>query len=535
MFGNGGIGNPWDRESLENGNLPARSLTTSMVCAATAWLARAMGGAAWPVGLAPLSGPAATAGLALAALALLGIASVHLMRLYAARSRLLEKLEIELAERKKAEEALRESEGFYHSLVESLPQTILRKDLEGRFTFVSAKFSHELGKPFEEILGKTDFDFFPPELAEKYRRDDRRVIQTGEILDTVEEHVTPQGERLYVQVVKTPLYAPDGQVIGMQGIFWDVTSRMQAEEQLRLQNLRLQEMARSEHEAHQELKLAQSRLVQQEKLASLGLLVAGVAHEINNPLSFVTNNLAVLDRDLGDVLRLLEMLQQSNGSDPAGAIRAFREEADIDYTVKNLPNLIQRTREGLRRIQQIVSDLRVFARLDEGDLSEVDLNAGIESTVTIALGHAKKKGIRLETDLQPLPLVSCYAAKINQVVLNLLTNAIDACQEGGKVTVRSRPEPGGARIEVCDTGCGISPEVRERIFDPFFTTKPVGQGTGLGLSISYAIVADHGGTIDVESEPGQETRFTIHLPQHPPAGRRAGRETIPAAGTGAAT
>jgi signal transduction histidine kinase len=317
-------------------------------------------------------------------------------------------------------------------------------------------------------------------------------------------------------VIKTPLYNADGRIIGMQGIFWDVTERKLAEEQLRLQNERLAEMARSEHQAHEDLKRAQGQLVQQEKLASLGLLVAGVAHEINNPLAFVINNIAVLERDLGDVLRLLKLYEGTDGpAASAEAIGRFREEADIAYTLSNLPDLLQRTREGLRRIQRIVSDLRAFGRVDEGELSEVELNAGIESTITIALGHAKKKGVVIATELGPLPRVTCYAAKINQVILNLLTNAIDACDNGGHVTVRTRPEGDGVRVEVEDDGCGILPNVRDRIFDPFFTTKPIGHGTGLGLSITYGFIQDHGGTIGVESEPGEGARFIIHLPLRP--------------------
>jgi PAS domain S-box-containing protein len=459
--------------------------------------------------LIPIDQPGTLAAIALLAAAGLVLAIAFFVRLYRARARLL-------TQRQRVEAALRESEVFYHSLVESLPQTILRKDIEGHFTFANNRFCQELGRPLEEIVGKTDYDFFPRDLAEKYRRDDRRVIETGQAIDVVEEHVTPGGERLYVQVIKTPLYGPDGRVIGMQGIFWDVTGRKLAEEQLRHQNELLQEMARSEHQAHEALKRAQSQLVQQEKLASLGLLVAGVAHEINNPLAFVINNLAVLERDLGDVLRLLQLYESADGQpDSAEAIRRFRDRADIDYTLANLPDLLKRTREGLRRIQRIVSDLRAFGRVDEGELIEVDLNAGIESTVTIALGHAKKKGVSIETDLAPLPRVSCYAAKINQVILNLLTNAIDACDSGGHVVVRTRPEAGGVRIEVADNGCGIPAAVRDRIFDPFFTTKPVGQGTGLGLSITYGIIQDHGGTIEVESEPGQGTCFTIRLPLRP--------------------
>src|SRR5262249_10224498 len=150
----------------------------------------------------------------------------------------------------------------------------------------------------DQIAGKTDFDFYPSELAEKYRADDRRVIASGAVLEVVEDHVGMHGERQFVQVIKTPLRDASGGVIGVQGIFSDVTERRRAEEQLVLQNIKLQEMARSEREAHAALKQAQSQLVQQEKLASLGLIVAGVAHEINNPVAFVTNNVAVLGRDV---------------------------------------------------------------------------------------------------------------------------------------------------------------------------------------------------------------------------------------------
>ena len=154
------------------------------------------------------------------------------------------------AERRQAERALRQTEVFYHSLVETIPQMILCKDLDGRFTFANQKFCAELGTTLEEIMGKTDLDFFPKELAEKYRRDDKEVLESGQVLDVVEEHVTPKGEKLYVQVMKTPLFGPDGKPIGIQGIFWDVTERMHAEEKLKEQNVTLQELAESEREAH---------------------------------------------------------------------------------------------------------------------------------------------------------------------------------------------------------------------------------------------------------------------------------------------
>ena len=456
-------------------------------------------------------------GVALIALPTLATAA-YAWKLSRSHRRLRSALEQQLAETRATEQALRESEAFYHSLVESLPQSILRKDLSGRFTFCNRNFSVELGHTPREVLGKDDFAFFPAELAAKYRDDDAAVIEAGVPLETVEEHSTPGGKVLYVHVTKTPIRDADGQIIGIQGIFSDVTERKRNEEQLQAQNLLLREMAASERRAHEALKVTQSRMVQSEKLAGLGQMVAGVAHEINNPLAFVSNNVAVLQRDLAELLDVLGLYERGEvglGScDPAllGEIRDRRERVDLDYTIGNLPRLLDRTRDGLGRIQQIVKDLRIFARLDEGILNEVDLNEGVSSTITIVQGHAKKKRVQIEKDLGPLPAMTCFGAKLNQVVMNLVMNAIDACPEGGTVTVRTRAEDDGVRLDVVDTGSGIPPEIRERIFDPFFTTKPVGVGTGLGLSISYGIVQDHGGKIEVDSTPGQGSRFTVRLP-----------------------
>jgi PAS domain S-box-containing protein len=455
--------------------------------------------------------------VALIALPTLGTVA-YAWRLNRSHRKLRSALEKQLAETRATEQALRESEAFYHSLVESLPQSILRKDLNGRFTFCNRNFSVELGRTPQEVLGKDDFAFFPAELAAKYRDDDAAVIEAGVPLETVEEHSTPGGKVLYVHVTKTPIRDADGQIIGIQGIFSDVTERKRNEEQLQAQNLLLREMAASERQAHEDLKVTQSRMVQSEKLAGLGQMVAGVAHEINNPLAFVSNNVAVLQRDLAELLEILALYESGEpglGScEPAllTEIRDRRERVDLDYTIGNLPRLLDRTRDGLGRIQQIVKDLRVFARLDEGILNEVDLNEGIASTITIVQGHAKKKRVQIERDLGPLPAMTCFGAKLNQVVMNLVMNAIDACPEGGTVTVRTRAEDDGVRLDVLDTGTGIPAEIRERIFDPFFTTKPIGVGTGLGLSISYGIVQDHGGKIEVDSTPGQGTRFTVRLP-----------------------
>lgn len=270
--------------------------------------------------------------------------------------------------------------------------------------------------------------------------------------------------------------------------------------------------------AHEELKKAESQLVQSEKLAALGQMVAGVAHEINNPLSFVSNNLAVLQRDVRSLRDLLNLYQEAEAvlstqqSELHARLHELADRMDLTYTLGNLQGLLDRSRDGLKRIQQIVKDLRDFARLDDSDLQEVDLNAGITSTLNIMRNQAKKQEVVLEADLQPLPSVTCYPARINQVVLNLVANAIDACPPGGQVTVSTRAEADVVVIQVADTGSGIAPAIRDKIFDPFFTTKPPGKGTGLGLSISYSIVQAHGGKIDFESTAGQGTRFFVSLP-----------------------
>jgi len=280
----------------------------------------------------------------------------------------------------------------------------------------------------------------------------------------------------------------------------------------------LRESAASERRAHEELKKAQSQMVQSEKLAALGQLVAGVAHELNNPLSFVSNNVAVLQRDVNALRELCELYGQGQSifeqhrPELRARIRELEERIDLDYTLNNLDGLMNRSREGLKRIQHIVKDLRDFARLDESDLHEVDLNAGIESTINIIRGEAKKEQVGLELKLSPLPPVTCYPAKINQVVLNLVTNALDACSPGGKVTVATRAQADGVEITVADDGSGIDPAIREKIFDPFFTTKPQGKGTGLGLSISYGIVQAHGGAIDFEPGVDRGTCFKVRLP-----------------------
>jgi len=288
---------------------------------------------------------------------------------------------------------------------------------------------------------------------------------------------------------------------------------------------RIVELERALAAQNRALREAQAALVQTEKLASLGQLAAGMAHEINNPIAYVANNLAVLRRDVPAALHVLDKYragrEQLRSVAPEIVTEAERLEADIDlpYIRASLPRLFERSLEGLKRVRDIVKNLRDFARLDEAEFKEADLNAALQATLEIASHEIKDKSIDLRTHFAELPPVLCHPGKINQVFLNVLLNAIQASQPGGTIEVQTRPDDtaadGGVVIEVRDSGCGIKPEHFSHIFDPFFTTKPVGQGTGLGLSVSYGIIRDHGGSIEVESEVGRGTLFRIRLPLRP--------------------
>jgi two-component system, NtrC family, sensor kinase len=268
------------------------------------------------------------------------------------------------------------------------------------------------------------------------------------------------------------------------------------------------------HKALRKLQEAQAHLIQSEKMASLGQLVAGVAHEINNPLSYVTNNLAVLDRDVRQVAALMSDYRTHFGEALPDSIREVEERIDLDYTMSNLDRLLKSTRQGLQRVGEIVGGLRDFSRLDEATEKQVDPNDAVRVTVEMVRFHVRHKGVELKVETSPLPMIWCNPGQINQVLLNLIMNAIQAVESGATIVVRTRSLPDSQEIqyEVADNGPGIPDSIRGKIFDPFFTTKPQGVGTGLGLWITYNIVEQHGGRIDLVTEPGKGTTFTVTLP-----------------------
>ncbi|NDP41668.1 MAG: GAF domain-containing protein [Aromatoleum sp.] len=268
---------------------------------------------------------------------------------------------------------------------------------------------------------------------------------------------------------------------------------------------------------------AQNQLIQSEKLASIGQIAAGVAHEINNPVGFVLSNLGALESYVGSLFALAEAADaagaRSTGEpSPEGVSpgQALRDGTDIEFLRTDIAALLAESRDGLGRVKAIVQDLKNFSRGGADESWElVDLHAALESTLNIVRNEIKYKA-RIETRYGALPEVECLPSRLNQVFLNLLVNAGQAIEANGRLLIETGVEGTEAWIAVEDTGCGIPKEHLNRIFEPFFTTKPVGQGTGLGLSLSYSIVRKHGGRIDVDTEVGRGTRFTVRLPLRQP-------------------
>lgn len=277
-------------------------------------------------------------------------------------------------------------------------------------------------------------------------------------------------------------------------------------------------LTRTGHALQQEIderKQLESQLVQSEKLASLGQLAAGVAHEINNPVGFISSNLGALDGYFKQLEQMLDAYRQAAAGQGDDPLDALCQRLDLDYLREDIPTLIRESKEGIGRVVQIVKDLKDFSRVDTDQTWQwANLQHGIDSTLNIVASELKYKADVIK-HYQPLPEIECLASQINQVVMNLVINAAQAMgPERGSITISNGVEGEHVWLEVADNGCGIAPESVQKIFDPFFTTKPVGQGTGLGLSLSYGIVKKHHGTIAVTSELGKGTTFRVVLPIH---------------------
>ncbi len=281
---------------------------------------------------------------------------------------------------------------------------------------------------------------------------------------------------------------------------------------------RVEERTEQLTQALQDLKETQGQLIQTEKMSSLGQMVAGVAHEINNPVNFIYGNLECANNYFQDLLTLVSLYQEYYPN-PEQIIEETIEEIDLEYLTQDLSKLLSSMKIGSKRIREIVLSLRNFSRLDEAEMKEVDIHEGIENTLLI-LNHRLKKGFEVIKNYEDLPMIECYPAQLNQVFMNIISNSIDALSDDKSykpskqiVITTSKLSDNYIKLSIRDNGSGIPVEIQHKLFDPFFTTKPVGKGTGLGLSICYGIIEKHNGKIEFFSEVEKGTEFVIYIPQ----------------------
>jgi two-component system NtrC family sensor kinase len=270
------------------------------------------------------------------------------------------------------------------------------------------------------------------------------------------------------------------------------------------------------HLTLENLKLAQSQLIQSEKMASVGVLTAGIAHELNNPINFVHGNVYPLQQDLDEVFAIIEEYDEAIKNNKLeghfAEVQALKEKIEFSFLIKEIFSLLNGIEEGAHRSSEIIKGLRSFSRLDDEMCQFYDIHEGIDSSLVLLQNKIKDK-IAVRKDYGDFEGLECFPSKLNQVIMNILTNSIQAMDGEGELFIQTISSAIGIKIIIKDNGKGMTPEVKEHIFDPFFTTKDVGQGTGLGLSISYGIIEKHNGNIDVISEPGKGTEFIISLPR----------------------
>ena len=394
------------------------------------------------------------------------------------------------AERRNLSDALAHERNVLRTMIDLIPAFIYAKDAQSRFTACNKLVAARMGVTPEEAIGRTDFDFFPPEMAQKFFSDEQALLASGKPLVDHEELAFDKlsGTNRVILTSKVPLHDANGNVTGVVGTGFDITERKAAEE----------------------------RMASSDRLESIGRLASGLAHEINTPVQYLNDSVSFIREGVQELLAYIDKLHaampREEGKQPG-------DDDDVEYLREELPPALTRMSEGLTRIAEIVRSMKNFSRADQDDLAEVDLNANIANTLTIARSEYKDCA-DIETCFGELPLVSCQVGQINQVVLNLVVNAAHAIADlvkkdggRGKISIRTAVEGPHVVIEITDTGGGIPEGIRARIYDPFFTTKEVGRGTGQGLSISRnVIVKGHGGELDFVSEIGKGTTFYVRLP-----------------------
>ncbi|MBV6623377.1 MAG: PAS domain-containing sensor histidine kinase [Rivularia sp. (in: Bacteria)] len=425
---------------------------------------------------------------------------------------------LNITERRQAEIALQNSLKESADIKFALDQSaiVAITDKNGNIEYVNDKFCEISQYNRQELIGKNHRIINSCYHPKSFFTQMWKEISSGKVWRGEIQNRAKDGSLYWVETTIVPILNPEDKPQQYIAIRNDITARKQAETQL---NKKAQDLETT----LSELQKAQAQLVQSEKMSGLGQLVAGVAHEINNPVNFIYGNLSHANNYAQSLLEIIEIYRQKYPQ-PASEIQELTEELDLDFVVQDLPKLLNSMKVGAQRIREIVTSLRTFSRMDEAQMKEVDIHQGIDSTLMILEHRIKPKverpRIEIIKDYGNLPQIECYAGQLNQVFMNILANALDALEERvwdeNLPTICIKTELIGCKqvqISISDNGKGISEDIKTRLFDPFFTTKAVGKGTGMGLSISYQVVVEkHCGFLKCVSAPGEGTKFIITIP-----------------------
>jgi PAS domain S-box-containing protein len=437
-------------------------------------------------------------------------------------------------QREQVERDLMASQQLLQLVMDTLPEAIFWKDRKSVYLGCNRNFAEDAGLSSpEKILGRTDFEMpWKREEAEFYREYDRRVMMTDlPELGIIEPQLNSEGKQTWLETNKAPLHDVNGHVIGILGTYQDITKRKEAEIGLQELNQRLEFQAVKLRATLEQLQQSQIQLIQREKMSALGNMVAGIAHEINNPLGFLSGNLQPAQDYVKDLFELLDLYEKKLPQPDSDIIEKI-EDIDLAYLREDLPKLLHSMHEGIKRIRSISTSLRTFSRADTEHRVPYHLHEGLDSTLLILKHRLKanehRPGIEVVENYSKMPAIRCFPGQLNQVFMNLLANAIDALDESNQgksfaeiqvkptcitVTTELSADQKWAVIKIKDNGIGMTEATQNKMFENLFTTKEVGKGTGLGLAIARQIIVEkHHGMIEVHSVCGQGTEFSIKIP-----------------------